>query len=205
MNCFQGIDIMSKRCGYISCVILTLLAAIFLFACSGEDEASGDGDADGIDSSVDGDDRADGDTDSADPCAALQCEPGGECLKKKNGNPYCFCDDGYYANNGLTKCLPRNIDGDTDRDRDYDTTACNPASTPWPSLPCCDSDGSGPRPCIIDLDFEYTNDIGEFTLGFRDARVLDSFDVSGDKIALIQWMSEGNPKNGIKIFDYKTK
>ena len=186
-------------------MILTLLAAIFLFACSGEDEASGDGDADGIDSSVDGDDRADGDTDSADPCAALQYEPGGECLKKKNGNPYCFCDDGYYANNGLTKCLPRNIDGDTDRDRDYDTTACNPASTPWPSLPCCDSDGSGPRPCIIDLDFEYTNDIGEFTLGFRDARVLDSFDVSGDKIALIQWMSEGNPKNGIKIFDYKTK
>ena len=201
--------IMSKRYPKILVGILILLTTFLASACSGEDTAPDDGDTDAVDSSSDGDSNVDGDTETIDPCAELQCSPGGECLKRKNNVPYCFCNSGYHANNDSTQCLLNETDGDAEVDKDidwdYDTTACNPASTPWPNLPCCNTDGSGPRPCIIDLEFEYTNEIGEFTLGFRDARYLYSFDINGEMIIFVQ-NSETEPyKGGVKIFDYKSK
>jgi|GEM_PF-1986075 len=189
-------------------LVPVILALFFLApACSGDDTASSDGDTDAVESQPDGDNSAEGDTETTDPCAELQCSPGGECLKRKNNVPYCFCNSGYHANSDFTQCLPDEADGDADKDIDwdYDVNACNPASTPWPDLPCCNTDGSGPRPCIIDLEFEYTNDIGEFTLGFRDARYLYSFDINGEKMIFVQ-NSETEPyKGGVKIFDYKSK
>jgi len=196
----------NKSSSYGALILFILFCLVS--ACSGDDSASGDGDTDAIDSQPDGDSSIDGDTESIDPCAELQCEPGGECLIQY-GDPYCKCEDGYHPDNAYRKCISDNPDGDAeeeiDIDWDYDMTACDPASTPWPELPCCNTDGSGPRPCIIDLDFEYTNDIGEFTLGLVDSDKLDSFDIHEDKIIFSQGKVPTPYKNGVKIFDYKSK
>ncbi len=58
--------------------------------------------------------------DDSDPCNDFDCSLHGECLKRKNGEPYCFCNSGYHANSDFTECLLDGTDGDADTEEDID-------------------------------------------------------------------------------------
>lgn len=168
----------NTRVTYTELVVL-LLAIFICLACSNSNATDGDEDI------PDGDKESDSDSN---PCNSplVDCFPG--TCKSNDGNAECNCPAGYRV--AGYKCVlivdgdkvesdidPEqeiNTDGDIDKDPEETTEyeSCKGETDgPFRGIPCC-SDVENVYPCMAELEFEYTNDRGEFRVGLLDVNNL---------------------------------
>ncbi|CAI5459387.1 unnamed protein product [Closterium sp. Yama58-4] len=75
-----------------------------------------------------------------DLCDAVNCGPGGNCMKDANGKPFCSCSTGFKASNDMLSCIDL-----------CDAVKCGPGGN-------CTKDANGKPSCSCSMGFKQSSD-----------------------------------------------
>ena len=185
------------------CLFLALLLGQFLFACGSTDSAA----------------VSDGDTsdaereEAADPCLGVACGPG-TCSSDYLGRVYCRCPGGVDTLPSVGCPYDGDIDldtldGDSDSESDADLEPEKEREIdyddPVEKLPAC-KEGGTTFPChLVDFPFTYTNNEGEFRIGYPSNWAADFPYVYKGWIGFTYKINESTWPAGAMLTNYYTQ